>query len=77
MKDRPLTDIHEITKKEVANHMAPLLEATFEGEERLARKIDKLERLVIRLSDTRHEWVQDAAIAILFIVMMVTRGCWG
>lgn len=71
MKNEPITDVHELVKSEVVNHMKPFVTANFEGQERLYRKMDKLECVVKQHSVSVHDVIQYGAIVFLFISVVI------
>jgi len=72
MNKNPTTDHEELISKEVDMRMKPFIEENFQGQERLYRKMDKLEGLIVGMYDVRtHAYINSLAIAGLAIFMLI------
>jgi hypothetical protein len=72
MSKEPIIDHGELICKEVDLRMKPFVSESFEGQERLYRKMDRIEMLIMRQYDVRtHAYVNSLAIAGLAIFMLI------
>lgn len=75
MKDKPITDQYELIERSVSAHMRPFIEATMMEHEHTRTKIQQNTDLVRKVA-SRHMWVRDVAIAVLYIgVIFLLTGC--
>ena len=77
MTKRPFTDLHEIIKQEVCEHMKPFIEATMMEHEETRRVVKQNTDVLERVGMSKlHTWVQYFLIGMLFIGMIIViTGC--
>jgi hypothetical protein len=75
MTDRPITDLNELSKRNAALFIRPILIANMEENERLYRKIDSIEKLNKKQELTVHSVIQDVVILLLGLGMLALHGC--
>jgi len=75
MTDRPLTDVHELVKREVCAHIKPFVEATMMEHEATRKKIQDLEHTVRSMGSLNfHDVIQYVAIGIIIVSMLILHG---
>ena len=68
MTKRPYTDLHDLVKQEVCDHIKPFIVATMHEHEETRKKITEAEKTFKSMNKINiHDIIQYAAILLLFI----------
>lgn len=71
MSDRPITNIHDLVKKEVTSHIEPFVQVTMMEHEQTRKKLDDLEKTVCTINKINiHDILQYAGIILLAFLLL-------
>ena len=77
MTKRPFTDLHDIIKEEMCEHMKPFMDVMLHEHEETRRGFKDLAALVNKIHSSRtHNFIQDVFIAAIIVGMiLIITGC--
>ena len=77
MPNRPYTDVHEIVKNEVANHMRPFIEVNMYEHEQTRNAIRENTKILRSVGQNRtHSAINSVLIGVLSVLMiLLLTGC--